>query len=64
MIELQVESYCHGCSEFEVKVKTYETTSLCGQVSVINHYIRCQHYHKCKSIMEHLKTKASEQSAN
>ncbi len=64
MIELQVEPYCHGCSEFEVKVKSCEVKNTFGDVKYANHYIKCVHRHKCRKMMEHLKTKVSEQSAN
>jgi hypothetical protein len=55
MIELYVEPYCHDCPEFEVSI---------SYTALPNHHIICKHRNRCKAMLEYLKKKASEQSAN
>ena len=64
MIELKVEPYCQDCPEFEAK-SIRQIFQYFGDINVkANTVIYCAHRDRCWGIVDHIKTKASEPSAN
>ena len=56
MIHLDVQEYCHGCSEFEpeaIKSEAYFD----GQRQVMDTSVVCQNKNRCSVIFQHLKGK-------
>ena len=50
MIDLQIESYCNNCPDFEVEQET-----MSFGISDNYHKLECKHRYKCKSLANYLK---------
>lgn len=50
MIKLEVEDYCHKCTEFEADVEQAHMISIDWQEWLGDTIIRCEHREKCKRI--------------
>lgn len=53
MIELQIESYCHECPEFEAETKK-SYLSADGKIVAVECAFVCEHAQKCKYIKHFL----------
>lgn len=61
MIHLEVEDYCHGCSDFEADVRKDSVYSLDHCVGT-DTTVRCTHRNRCEVIFRHLEKKKNENS--
>lgn len=64
MIEIKVEPYCIDCPEFEVDSKKMKLQTVGTPYVTANTTIYCLHRTRCKFMVDYLKGKVGEQSAN
>ena len=61
MIHLEVEDYCHGCSDFEADVRKDSVYSLDHCIGT-DTTVRCTHRNRCEVIFRRLEKKKNENS--
>lgn len=66
MIKLEVEGYCHQCSDFSSDVvkpeKFFVAGDLNGGVGQSDTIVRCEHRRRCEAIRRYLELKMNEVS--
>ena len=63
MIKLDVENYCHGCTQFEpinYEVPMYQFNVGSTPITFGDFVVRCEHHEKCAVIHKYLKSREND----